>query len=281
MGVGKNLNLFWAAGTGLAVYFLFVHAPQYLATIDISPTLWIHIFGVYPIYLACIHNTLITPTTFSWARGFHVWVGRIGLVLGVMGFITGVILEWSNLDPDELGGAIGVTVGGTIQMTAQFFGYRAIKRHQRFKKELAEIIARHGLDGDDSDIDKKNIDDLREKRDAALISHVYNMLGVFLLGCGIPSMNRLPFKQHGWIYYLLIVVFVVVMMVWGKVIERRIRANSDRQQKVDGEIEPCQQREASATTEIVVGLQQSDRGSLYSSSNKASLTHSPPKIAEA
>jgi hypothetical protein len=212
MGIRQNLNLFWAAGTGLAVYFLFVHAPQYLRTIDISPTLWIHIFGVYPIYLACIHNTLITPTTFSWSRGFHVWIGRVGLMLGVMGFITGVILEWRYFELEELGGAIGVTIGGTIQMMAQFLGYRAIKRHQQFKKELAEMLS-SAKDNSVDAVDDKEIDDLKEKRDAALISHVYNMLGVFLLGCGIPSLNRLPFEQRGWIYYVLIVIFVLLMIV--------------------------------------------------------------------
>lgn len=98
-----------------------------------------------------------------------------------------------------------------------------------YKKELAEVMAREGSDGDDSNVAKKRKDYLREKRDAALISHVYNMLGVFLLGCGIPSMNRLPFKQRGWIYYVLSVAFVLIMIAWGKVIERRILANSDRQ----------------------------------------------------
>ena len=252
-GIQQNFNLFWTAGTGLAIYFLFVHAPQYLSSFggvsNISPTLWIHLVGVYPIYLACIHNTLITPTTFKkWAKPLHIWIGRIGLTMGVVGFVTGVILEWTTLDRENLGGAIGVTIGGTIQMTAQFFGYRAIKRHQDFKKKISKLqqeaqveqkntIAddENGCPNDDVNNNNNNkdeieiIDELKIKRDSALISHVYNMLGVFLLGCGIPSLNRLPLpEERSWIYYVLIVFFVVVMIVWGRLIEKRILTNSDR-----------------------------------------------------
>ena len=64
-----------------------------------NPLVYPHLIGAYSIYLVCVHNTLLTPSTFKGAaRLFHIWIGRIGLVLGVIGFITGAILVWFIYD---------------------------------------------------------------------------------------------------------------------------------------------------------------------------------------
>jgi len=221
MGVKQNLNLYWVAGTALAVWMLFVNAPRFLANISVSPTLMLHLIGVYPIYLACIHNTLITPTTFSWARTTHVWVGRIGLIMGVVGFITGVVLTWYlSFDPDNMGGNIGITVGGITQMIGQVIGYHAIKRHQHAKAELAKIVDEVGCE--------ERIDELRKERDEALKMHVCGMLFVFLVGCSFPSIMRIPVGDNNWIAYILMVICATMCVLYCRMLQRRITENSDR-----------------------------------------------------
>ena len=90
-------KLSWAAATSLCIYFLFIYAPKHLVSrkTDIPPLLIIHLIGAYSIYLACVHNILITPRCFNGrARPFHVWIGRFGLIVGVMGFVSRVIVTW-------------------------------------------------------------------------------------------------------------------------------------------------------------------------------------------
>jgi hypothetical protein len=50
-------------------------------------------------WCVCAHNTLLIPSTFNKAdRPFHVWFGRIGLILGTVGFVSGTILTWFIYD---------------------------------------------------------------------------------------------------------------------------------------------------------------------------------------
>lgn len=48
--------------------------------------------SIHSVYLVCVHNTLLTPSTFKGAaRPFHIWIGRVGLLLGVLGFVILVL----------------------------------------------------------------------------------------------------------------------------------------------------------------------------------------------
>ena len=91
-----TLDLHWVLGTCLCIWFLWIYAPVILAAKDYIPSLlYIHLFGVYSIYMACVHNTLLTPSTFGGAaRPFHIAIGRLGFILGIVGFVSGFILTW-------------------------------------------------------------------------------------------------------------------------------------------------------------------------------------------
>ena len=81
-----TFNIPWVIATSLCVWFLFIHAPIAISSADFfKPRLfWIHMVGVSSIYLVCAHNTLLTPSTLGGrSKPFHVWAGRIGLLLGV------------------------------------------------------------------------------------------------------------------------------------------------------------------------------------------------------
>ena len=123
--VPPSMTISWVISTGFCFWFLWIHAPVVLSAKDyIEPLLYFHLVGAYSIYMACAHNTLLTPSSLGGAaRPFHVWIGRIGLLLGVMGFLTGAILTWFIMDYTQSWGfSIGITYGGLEQMRAQITG---------------------------------------------------------------------------------------------------------------------------------------------------------------
>jgi len=214
--VGKsNLSLYWVLATGLGVWFLFVHSPPILLRKSPSsesvfvveqPFFALHLFGAYLVYMACMYNTMITPP--GSGKRAHLWVGRMGLLAGTVGFVAGlfqVIARWDDLDT---GFSIGITVGGFMQMKTQFAGYRAIRKYQRCKRRLAELAETNDTSNstttppraDDSSSAKKTEaseeelvlwkSQLRDERDAALRAHIDQMVALFVLACGTPAMMR-------------------------------------------------------------------------------------------
>ena len=266
-GIQSNLNFYWLVGSILGIWFLFIHAPKYLSTRDdpITIGLVLHLFGVVPIYIVCIHNTLITPSTFehAYSRTAHVWLGRIGIVLGFFGFVSGVILEWFIFDSDF--GSIPITIGGTIQTIAQLFGWYYIKKYQKIKQQIKDIEneeqeeakeeqegekpatggeageeeaegegdteepppKRHQQERDDIDrMDK--LSSLYKQRDRALKSHVGNMISVFFFGCGIPAIMRLDSVTFNalWSLFTLLGIAIVLCILHIRLFESRIDENT-------------------------------------------------------
>jgi len=186
----KNFNVYWLAGTAIAVYFLLVYAPLTLNHVD--PTFAIHLLGAYTIYAACIHNTLLTPTTWRDAKVFHVWAGRVGLVFGVVSVVVGAYLTWTRY-ADDLSFAIPITIGGTLQLGLQNSGYRAIRRFQELKKEGAS----------------------QESCDTALRIHIRQMVNLFLLACAIPASIRIAQQINAmWTLGPFIAVLIVLARLY-------------------------------------------------------------------
>lgn len=177
--IPRNLNIYWLLVTGIAVWFLFVFTPMHMTRErkwrDLL--LWFHLIGVVGIYLACIHNTLVTP---SWNKAAHVWIGRVGLLLGFIGFPFGVYLEWGREAPTIQ--SIPITIGGAVQMASQVVGYLAIRRYQAVKRQLDELPP---------DASEEKELTLKRRSRIFLITHVACMLGLFVLACSIPAIMRL------------------------------------------------------------------------------------------
>lgn len=173
----------WVISTTLCIWFLFHHAPAHLShKATIHPLVYPHLIGAYSIYLVCVHNTLLTPSTFKGAaRLFHIWIGRIGLVLGIMGFITGAILVWFIYDYTENWGfSIGITFGGCQQMVAQYRGYKAIRSYQNIKVQISS-----------GEYNKEELIALQDEQDKHLSLHIENMVALFVMACGIPALIRI------------------------------------------------------------------------------------------
>ena len=143
-GLDKTANVYWWAASGLAVWFLLIHTPPLLIQRHVwkfqDPLLILHLMGAGGVYLACIHNALLNPSTFAGrSKSWHVNVGRLGLLLGTVGALSGAVLTWTRLDQVELGFAIGISIGGVFQLLAQWRGYHYIRNYQRVVDELQKL----------------------------------------------------------------------------------------------------------------------------------------------
>ena len=187
----KNLTIYWIISTSLAIWFLFIHSPPLLVKRKVihDVPFAVHLTGAYTIYIACIANTLFTPSTLlGKAKPFHVWIGRLGLLFGYISFAAGAYCAWWPGRGDklpDLGFAIGITVGGIAQVCAQTAGYRAIQKFKELKVQILELQR-----FDDKKMKTAEIDDLCKRRDDALRIHIFNMVSLFVAACGIPAGIR-------------------------------------------------------------------------------------------
>lgn len=184
----KNLSLYWAGSAVLCVWFLFVHSPPFLVERRVLTTdapLATHLAGAYTIYLSCLVNSLFTPSTRP-GSVLHVWLGRVGMVSGLLSFVMGFYCAWLRPVVPPLGFSVGITVGGVAQIVAQVAGYRAIRRYGRYSREL-EAMSESGPATPEKDAQRS---DLQMKRDASLRTHIYNMVALFAVACGAPALLR-------------------------------------------------------------------------------------------
>lgn len=198
--IPKTMNIWWLLSALLCVWFLWIHTPPFLMQKEKEqlyvklekPVLYIHLLCVYSIYSVCVHNTLFTPstTTFLYKNGeskpLHIWFGRIGFLLGYIGFISGCYLTWIILDwRDDIGFSIGITIGGFSQMWAQMNGHLEIRKYQQIKNLITKANNNVVVLSDE------DLLVLEKKKDTHLENHILNMIGLFVLACGIPAMIRL------------------------------------------------------------------------------------------
>lgn len=218
-GLPKNLSVYWVFFSSLALWFLFLHAPPILRgryghafILFDDPAFAIHLFGAYTIYLVCVHNTILTPSSLNGdAKKYHIYVGRFGMIAGLIGFIFGTYCAWSPYRPYPVdqGFAIGITIGGAMQVMTQVMGYMSIRKYQRLRKEVDDLMMMSTADGDGiyygsmDDGGNGNVggtgqhtqlellEQLTKKKDEALKGHVGMMIGLFAVACGIPAALRI------------------------------------------------------------------------------------------
>ena len=97
MGLPKNLSIYWSISTVLAFWFLFIHAPPLLIKRDAirDAPFMLHLFGAYSVYLGCVFNALLTPSTIGGkARPWHIGVGRFAMIGGLFGIVFGYWKSW-------------------------------------------------------------------------------------------------------------------------------------------------------------------------------------------
>ena len=268
-GVCKNVNIYWLATTGLALWFLFVHSPPILIERRVfpqDPLFMAHLMGAGGIYLACIHNTLLTPSTSYQGRSFlpwHVWVGRIGMGLGVLGVVTGVLLTWTRIDRVGLSFGIPITIGGIFQLYAQWQGYRSIQLYRQVVAEETKCLALMEEEKEDYNIyDDNDVaptkhgdsfdawqTEIQQKKKKYLANHIGNMIAVFVAACGIPAMMRvLENVETIWPYIVVITTLNVVSFRYAFGMIQRIPDPSSNSTKPSSSSSSC-----GASTEEGIG----------------------------
>ena len=182
-----NWNIYWVFGTVLGLWFLFFYTPLNPPRFDALFTL--HILAAGVVYLICMWNTFHTPSHGTGYALVHRWLGRCAVLLGVIGYVFGLIVAWPE-GRAPLGLAIGLTIGGAMQMITTFFGAYFIYWAKR-------------TEGDE--------------RERYIKYHALSMLGLFLPSCGTPAAMRLagllglPFGIGLPLFTILLIVAIVPM----------------------------------------------------------------------
>jgi len=188
-GLGKNISVYWLFATCLCVWFLFLHSLPVIAERRMyhDIPLATHLAGAYTVYLSCLINTLMTPST-KYGK-WHSTVGKVGMVSGFASFGLGFYCTWlSGADVDP-GFQVGITIGGIAQVASQVIGWRAIKRYKLRSKQIDAL--RKGETADrDEDLDEARAKLVSEK-ETALADHVKSMISLYAVACGSPAMIRL------------------------------------------------------------------------------------------
>ena len=143
---------------------------------------------------------MLTPSALNGAaKPFHIWMGSVGLILGVVGFVTGFILVWFVYDYSaNWGFSIGITYGGFAQMQLEFMGWRSIKKFQMIKAQISAGDYRN----------KDELELLKDEQDAQLKTHIQCMIRLFVLACGIPALLRIcDIVGYGYLPIFLIIVY--------------------------------------------------------------------------
>jgi hypothetical protein len=206
----------WLLSFGLATWFLFVHSPPVLKERGAyeRTDFFIHLAGAYVVYIACLHNTFFNPFVL---RRRHALVGQVGLFCGTVGFLFGLVTIYTTWDEIDRGFAIGITVGGILQMQLQYRGYRAIQEYKQVKDELQRMSDEAGTmddkvqDGaggkadsaaaasssskaeheEEEEDPNKRRESLRERQGELMRTHVGCMVALLVSACGMPAAMRL------------------------------------------------------------------------------------------
>lgn len=188
----KNLNVYWTLCVILGFWFLFIHTPPVLIARDAigSVRFMAHLLAVFSIYFACIVNVIFTPSTLGGkARTSHVWIGRYAMIAGIVVFASGAAMSWIPFGALPIPFASFITALGCIGLFAQYFGFTAIKRYQKLGRQI-EAIESENPEANDT---PEDLDTLKEQREAALRSHIFHMVMLFVVGCGFPAALRLSY----------------------------------------------------------------------------------------
>lgn len=192
--LAKNANIYWISATSLAAWFLFRHTPNFWkhrsTLLKRDTLLAIHIVEAGCVYLACAHNCLLTPSLHQVTKLLHRWIGRFGLVSGLVSFSLGAFLAWSRLGivgagSTTLGFAVPITIGGILQLQCEYKGFRAIRTYKALQDEIEKIQE------DGRSKDQHRIETLVADQKKALRTHIGYMISLFVCACGIPAGIRL------------------------------------------------------------------------------------------
>lgn len=179
---------------------------------------------------------MVTPSSTAFgtrSKFMHTWVGRVGMVSGVISFVLGAFLSWSRLGKvgeggTSLGFALPISIGGIAQLFSQYNGYMAIKKYKLLKQDIEtqrEEGKRNRVSKKEQIKRAQDIEVLQIEQRKALRLHIGNMISLFVSACGIPAGIRLAELATGGKDGLATVVAIVAVIgVLNKIAYRYMRA---------------------------------------------------------
>ena len=180
----------------------------------IAPFMVLHFLGSGPLLLAGLWNLYFTPgtleTVYNLPKKIHIYVGRVGLFLGiVLGCIGGFLHVWT--DPfQKRAFAIGLSVVGALQITFTILMLLPIKKAQKLGREIEELETNKLQSSFETDnlgsetngwildasmlIDlqkkEKRLEQLKEEREMLIQTHKCNATALFYGTCVGPLWFR-------------------------------------------------------------------------------------------
>jgi uncharacterized membrane protein YhdT len=92
------------------------------------PAIYLGLFGLFQ----------LVPKLRNRYKGFHRWNGRIFLVLGMTGALSGLFLQWSKGAETNTAASLGITLNGILILIAGYFTYRfAVQKRFDMHERLA------------------------------------------------------------------------------------------------------------------------------------------------
>ena len=195
-----NFNIYWLIGVALAIWFLFVYAPPRFHS-GLSWMSIVHFVGAYSFYLVCIWNIFHTPSHGSVYRNLHVWLGRYAMVLGYVATAFGFYVTWRPGSYVPRSSAIGLSVGGVLQVFVQTRAWYSMRRARQI------------------------VDD-PEKKQKLIESHAGDMVAAFLLACGIPAAIRLSGQVPSLPEGATLGICIAILVIATPLCERALKKNS-------------------------------------------------------
>ena len=103
----------------------------------------VHLLCACTTTLICVWNTLLTPSEGRRFAKIHKILGRVALVLSLVGTVLGYVAAWTD-EGIPRGTAIGLSVVGVFQFKHTIRGYRYIKlAQQAVGDEKKRLIDEH------------------------------------------------------------------------------------------------------------------------------------------
>ena len=129
----RGLTAPWLFGFIVVVAWFGYFAPRALAAHGGVPAMSlafrVHLLCACTTTLICVWNTLLTPSEGRRFAKIHKILGRVALVLSLVGTVLGYVAAWTD-EGIPRGTAIGLSVVGVFQFKHTIRGYRYIKLAQ-------------------------------------------------------------------------------------------------------------------------------------------------------
>ncbi|KAG9412945.1 hypothetical protein AC1031_015961 [Aphanomyces cochlioides] len=130
-----NFSFWWLLGAVLGLWFTLYKGLGILFSLlpsatgrKMGPFFAIHLVTAALFLGICVYNVFHTPSHGGSYRAVHIVLGRMAMIAGLISFGCGAVTAFWERYNGHNGFAIGITIGGIIQVCTQLYGWYQIRR---------------------------------------------------------------------------------------------------------------------------------------------------------